>query len=206
MKKLFKKPQYKIYGLLSLIAICSILYSLFTPNVKAKDVGIARKGENIKCEGFSFSAQITPNLLGNMQGLIEVYFDDTAKIPGDILLSAQYHDLALDKIDVTYSYTRDGKEYTAAASNSLLTLDLSKALGGISFRQPFPNGSQRRRLTFRQKVEGNVSNLSAEGYIAVGEQLHNCKVTDGVLDTINSQKAYRFGSVQLIRFTFSVQE
>jgi LSD1 subclass zinc finger protein len=136
-----------------------------------------------------------------MQAIIDVRFDDTAKIPSDLLLAAEFHNLAVRDLSVTFSYVLDGKEHVQTAPASALSIGSAGALRGISCRQPYPQGAKNRRIAFCQTANGSDSSLFVEGYIAVGEQLHHCNVTEGVLSSINSKKAYRFGKVQLVEFT-----
>lgn len=204
MKNLFKKPKYKIYACLLLVLVLWILHATLTPDVKAKDVGNVNKGARIECEGFNFSAQMASDSSGNVQGVIELYFDDAAKIPREFLLATDYQDWLLRDISVQYSYTLDGKQDIKTVSNFQESSDIKSALSGISFQQPFPHGAKDRRLIFHQTARG-VSSLSAEGYIAAGDELYHCDLRDGILYSINSRRAYRFGSVQLIRFTFQMQ-
>lgn len=201
MKKLFYKPKYTIYAILLLVIVLFSLHAILTPDVMPKDVGIVKNGMSTSCDGFAFSAQMAPDSSGNIQGIIDVYFDDTTKISNDLLLAADYPDWSLKNISLTYSYTLDGNQVTKTASDELVSFDMKSALGGISFRQPFPKNAKDRHLIFSQ-IASRDSNLIALGYIATGEQLHSCKVTDGVLNTINSWKPLRFGNVQLIKFTF----
>lgn len=201
MVKLFKKPQYKIYVGLALALICWALYVWFIPDVNERNVGIVKKNELVKCNDFSFSAQMDSDSSGKVAGVIDVRFDNSTQIPSDILLATDYPDWSLKSISVMYSYTLDQKQYSKFADDSMIELDYKSALGGISFRQPFPHGAQNRRIIFNQ-VTQKADDSYAEGYIAVGEQLHNCKITDGIMYSIHSQKIYRFGKVQLVKFVF----
>ncbi|MFU0832600.1 MAG: hypothetical protein ACFWUC_06610 [Oscillospiraceae bacterium] len=140
---------------------------------------------------------------GKVVGVIDVRFDDSTQIPSDILLAVNYPNWSLESLSVMYSYTLNQKQYSKFADNLMIEMDYESALGGISFRQPFPRGAQNRQIIFQQ-VAKKADNLFAEGYIAVGKQLHNCKITDGIMYSINSEKVYRFGKVRLVKFVFKI--
>lgn len=164
-----------------------------------RDIGIVQENEPVQCDGFSFSARMNSESFGKVAGTIDVRFDDSTQIPSDIILAVNYPNWSLESISVMYSYSVNQKQYSKFADDSMIELDYESARGGISFRQPFPRGAQNRLIIFKQ-VAQKTDNLFAEGYIAVGKQLHNCKVTDGIMYSINSEKAHRFGKVQLVKF------
>ncbi len=159
-----------------------------------------KNGERIPLEGFDFSVKMNPVSNGETRGLIEIYFRDGDEIPNDFLLAADYPDKTLRDISVSYAYSLNGKQLTSDVED--LSVNLKKAIGGAGFRQPFPNGATNRRLIFEQNAGSGMNGLSAQGYIAFGNELHHCNVADGVLESINARKVYRIGTVQLLCFTF----
>lgn len=80
MNKRFKKPKYKIYAGMLLLFVFLFLHATLTPDVRAKDLGNAKKGERIACEGFDFSAQMAPDSSGNVQGMANISCGRIAEI------------------------------------------------------------------------------------------------------------------------------
>lgn len=202
-EKWFKKPKYVIYAGILLIWLFWTLHATIIPDVKTTDVGTVRKGMRVKSIGFSFSAQMDTDSTEAVNGIIEIYFDDTTKVPNDLLLAADYPDSTLRDVSVSYAYSLDGKQYSGVVKDT--SINLRNAIGGAGFRQPFPSGAKNRCLTFRQTADSSMDSLSAEGYIAEGNELHHCDMADGVLNTINARKAFRIGNVQLVKFAFQKQ-
>jgi len=199
MKKLFKKPKYMVYMFLVLVCSFWFLHLIFAPDINAKRLGYVKNGVRVHCSGFDFTASMRQSKSGDMQGTIDVYFDDSVKIPSDILLAADYPNKKLRDVSIKYSYMLDGKLHTKTETNTVISSNF--VTGGAGFRQPFPNGAKKRHLLFNQCAE-NLNGLFARGYIGVGYELHHCDVSEGVLYAINSRKAFRFGSVQLVEFIF----
>lgn len=201
MKKLFIKPKYKIYLFLVMVCIFWFMHLIFAPDINAKRLGFVKNGEHVHCSGFDFTASMRQSKSGDMQGTIDVYFDDSVKIPSDILLAADYPNKKLIDVSIKYSYMLDGKLHNKTETDTVISSNF--ATGGAGFRQPFPTGAKKRHLLFNQ-YSYNSSGLFARGYIGVGSELHHCDVSKGVLYAINSRKAFRFGSVQLVEFIFQL--
>lgn len=204
MKKFFSKPKNRIYAAFLAILLIFTVHAFAAPDAEAKDLGAVKPGAENRCDGFTFSAQMAPVSSEETVGTVEVVFDDTADVSKDILLSAQYRAMALDQVAVSYSYTLNGTPYRQDLPDNQLQFVFGKS-GGAAFSQPFPRGAKERKLTFRQTAQ-TTNGLEAEGFIAVGSMLKHCELTTGVVGSINQQKAWRFGGVQLVRFTFRPEQ
>lgn len=204
MKKLFAKPKNRIYAALLAIVLFFAVKPLVTPDAAAKNLGEVKPGAVNSCDGFQFSARMTPVSATDTEGTVEVTFDDTADVSKDILVSAQYRSMALKQVAVSYSYTLNGTSYRQDLPDAELQFDIGK-IGGAAFPQPFPRGAKERKLTFRQTAQ-TTDGLEAEGFIAVGSTLQHCELTAGVLTSVDQQKAWHFGGVQLVRFTFRAEQ
>lgn len=206
-KELFETPRktvkYVMYAALLLLLAAFILHAFLTPDVQTNDLGNVKSGERLAGDGYTVSAQMNHDASGHMKGVIEIYFDDAARMPKDFLLAASYDDRAVGDLLVICSYMLDGKEYHSQV-DALDSYDMKSAVGGMGFRQPFPRGARNRKISFQQIA--TKGSQKAVGYIATGSQLHNCDVADGgLLHTINAKKSIRLGDVQLVKFTFQKQ-